>query len=110
MGVVQVRGHRRHSEAGIVRLGYRRQGVDVASKAAALAVKRLVGRARAACAGAIVEAPDGLDGQVRVGRLPDAELPLVELVQGPGHDRKPEWELMMGADEMGRHALHPRRC
>ena len=59
MPVVQVGGHRRKPEAGIVLLRYRRQRIDIAGHLRS-AVVGLVRWARAARAGAIVKPPNGL--------------------------------------------------
>src|SRR6185312_2831333 len=82
---MQVRRYRGHAEAGVVDLIYIRQRINVASQLR-LSVEGLVGRSRAARAGAVVETPDGLVGQIWMETC--GELPLVELIEGARNHRE----------------------
>src|SRR5215469_357054 len=78
MSVVQVRAHGVHTESRVISLRDRRQRVVITSYLGR-AIEGLISRSRAARSGSIIEAPDCLQGKVRM--LASRELPLVEVVQ-----------------------------
>src|SRR5581483_7488927 len=91
-----MRSDRRHPETGVVHLCYWRQGIDVTGKLRPT-VEGPVCRTWAASTGAVVEAPHCLHRQRGIARMPDAELPLIEVVQCARDHRKStgidEWRL-----------------